>query len=45
MQLDFEKGKKSEIESLLGFVAKESKKLGVSAPLMEKIYHSLKNPS
>ena len=45
MQLDFEKGKQSEIEALVGFVVKESKNLGLNAPLMEKIYHSLKNPS
>ena len=42
MQLDFEKGKKSEIDSLLGFVVKESKKLRLQAHLMEKIYNSLK---
>ncbi len=41
MQLDLEKGKKSEIDSLLGSVVNLSKKHGLKAPLMEKIYNEL----
>ena len=41
MQLDLEKGKKSEIDSLLGSVVNLSKKHGLKAPLMEKFYNDL----
>ncbi len=41
MQLDLEKGKKSEIDSLLGSVINLSKKHGIKTPLMEKIYNEL----
>lgn len=45
MQLDFEKGKQSELESLCGYIVKESKLLSVDVPQMEKIYLELKNRS
>ncbi|MEO1937605.1 MAG: 2-dehydropantoate 2-reductase [Sulfurimonas sp.] len=38
MHLDFQNGKKSELESLSGFIAKKE---GVDTPLMEKIYRTL----
>lgn len=38
MHLDFQNGKKSELESLSGFIAKKE---GVDTPLMEKIYRAL----
>lgn len=43
MQLDFEKGKKSELESLCGFLVKEAKALNITIETMEKIYNHLKN--
>jgi len=45
MQLDFEKGKKTELEALCGYIVKEGEKLGVDTPLMKKIYDDLKNNS
>ncbi len=38
MQLDFESGKKTELESLTGYIVKEGKRLGTKTPLMQKIY-------
>ena len=43
MQLDFEKGKKTELEALCGYIAKEAKKFDISVPIMEKYYKNLKN--
>jgi len=45
MQLDFERGKESEIDSLLGYIVKSAHELRVNAELMEKIYTSLKSTS
>jgi len=38
MQLDFEAGKKTELESLSGYIVKEGEKAGVDTPLMRRIY-------
>ena len=43
MQLDYEKGKKTELEALCGYIVKEAKKFDITVPLMEKYYKSLKN--
>jgi len=43
MQLDFEKGKKTEVETLCGFIVKEGEKVGVKTPVMKKIYEKLAN--
>ncbi len=42
MQLDFEKGKKTEIEALCGHIVKEAENLDISVPVMKKIYTKLK---
>lgn len=41
MHTDFSKGNRAEIESLVGFVVREAKKLDVSIPVYEKIYDEL----
>jgi 2-dehydropantoate 2-reductase len=41
MQLDFEKGKSTEVESLTGFIVIEAKTLGIEVPKMKTIYNSL----
>ena len=41
MQLDFEKGKKTEIEALCGYIVKEGGKLNADTPLMKKYYEKL----
>ena len=43
MQLDYEKGKKTELEALCGYIVKEAKKFDITVPLMEKYYKNLKN--
>lgn len=43
MQLDFEKGGNTEIESLLGYIVNEAKNLGLDVPTMQKIYLELKD--
>ncbi len=43
MQLDYEKGKKTEVEALCGYIVKEAKKLDIDTPLMKKYYQSLKS--
>ena len=42
MQRDLERGKRSEIESLLGYIVKSAKNFNLKVPIMEKIYLSLK---
>lgn len=42
MQLDFEKGKKTELEALCGYIAKEAKNLNITVPIIKKIYLKLK---
>lgn len=41
MHLDYKKGKKTEIESLCGFIVKEGERLLVDTPYMKKIYKKL----
>ena len=41
MQLDYEKGKITEVEALCGYIVKEGKRLGIDTPLMEKYYEEL----
>ncbi|MDR2180085.1 MAG: 2-dehydropantoate 2-reductase [Synergistaceae bacterium] len=42
MQLDREQGRPTELESLIGYVCKEGKALGVPTPVYERVYDSLK---
>jgi len=42
MHLDFKNGKRTELESLCGYVVREGKKLRLPTPLMAKIYGVLK---
>ncbi len=41
LQLDFEKGNKTEIELFNGYVVRAGRELGVSTPLNEKVYRGL----
>lgn len=41
MQMDFEKGKKTEVESLTGYIVKSGIKLGIKTPLHQKVYSEL----
>ena len=41
MQLDFEAGKKTELESLSGYIVREGEKCGVEVPLMRRCYEAL----
>lgn len=41
MQLDIEKGKNNEVESLCGYIVKEAEKLDIHVPIMQKIYEGL----
>lgn len=41
MQLDFEKGSQTEVESLTGYIVKEAEKLNIEVPQMKKIYDKL----
>ena len=43
MQLDFERAKKSEIDSLLGYIVNSGRKFNLATPLMEKIYSTLQS--
>jgi len=43
LQLDFERGKKAEVEIFTGFVVKKARELGVKTPLHDKAYAVLKN--
>ncbi|MFH1242079.1 MAG: 2-dehydropantoate 2-reductase [Pseudomonadota bacterium] len=42
MQLDFEKGKRTELESLIGYPMKTGEDLGVETPLYRMVYSELK---
>ena len=42
MQVDFEKGKKTEIEAFTGYAVKAGKELGVDIPLHQMVYQKLK---
>lgn len=41
MQIDFERGKKAELETLTGYVVKSARNHGIPAPLHEQVYHDL----
>ena len=43
MQLDFEKGKKTELDALTGYIYLESEKVGLQAPVSKRIYQALKS--
>jgi 2-dehydropantoate 2-reductase len=45
MHLDFKNHKKTELETLSGYVVQEAKKYNLQTPLMEKMYHHLKELS
>lgn len=42
MQMDFEKGKRTEIETFTGYIIREAGRYGLSAPTYERIYGALK---
>lgn len=42
MQLDREKGRQTEIESLIGYICREGEALGVPTPTYDTVYKSLK---
>lgn len=42
MQLDFEKQKKTEVESLTGYIVEESKQFGLDTPVSSRLYKELK---
>ncbi len=41
MHLDFQNNKKTELETLSGYIVKEGKRLGVKTPAMKKMYDKL----
>jgi 2-dehydropantoate 2-reductase len=41
MQLDFEKGKKAELETFTGYIVREGQRLGVGVPFHERVYEAL----
>jgi 2-dehydropantoate 2-reductase len=43
MQLDAEKGRATELETLIGYVREEGRTLGVPVPAYESLYDSLRN--
>ncbi len=43
MQLDYEKGKKTEVEALCGYIVKEANKFNVKVPNMHRYYNVLTN--
>ncbi len=43
MHLDFQQGKPTELEALSGYIVTEGARLGVSTPLMKKLYDGLKS--
>ncbi len=45
LQLDFERGKKAEVEIFTGFVVKKARESGIKTPLHDKAYSILKNKS
>lgn len=42
IQVDFEKGRQTELETFTGYVVRAAKKLGLDVPLHEKVYAKLK---
>jgi len=45
MQMDFEKGNKTELETFTGYIVREAEKHGLSVPTYERIYAALKKQS
>ena len=43
MHLDFQKAKRTELETLSGYIVKRAKDKGVAVPIMEKMYRALKS--
>jgi len=43
MQVDFEKGRQTELESFSGFVVRAARAAGIPAPLHEQVYAALKD--
>ncbi len=43
LQLDFEKGKQTEMETFTGYVVRSGKESGIETPLHDKVYSELKN--
>jgi 2-dehydropantoate 2-reductase len=43
LQLDFEKGKQTEMETFTGYVVRSGRKLGIKTPLHDAVYAALKN--
>ena len=43
MHLDFQKGRKTELETLSGYIVKKGRAAAIATPLMEKMYHALKS--
>ena len=43
IQLDFEKGKQTEMETFTGYVVISGRKLGIKTPLHDVVYAALKN--
>ena len=43
LQLDLEKGKRGEIDSLLGYIVASAQKQHIQTPLMQKLYSSLQS--
>ena len=41
MQMDFEKGSKTELETFTGYIVKEAGKFGLAVPAYEKVYAAL----
>jgi 2-dehydropantoate 2-reductase len=41
LQMDFEKGKKTEIESFTGYVVNQAKESGIEVPLHQMVYSQL----
>jgi len=44
LQLDFERGKKTELDTFTGYILKYAETHGISTPLHKKVYDSLKPP-
>ena len=43
MQLDVEAGRKTELDTMLGYVVREGSRLGVDTPVHNSVYESLRN--
>jgi 2-dehydropantoate 2-reductase len=43
IQLDFEKGTRTELETFVGYVVRAGRQAGVATPLHDRVYHTLKD--